>query len=681
MRFIKKEKLMDCAVHRLIFHLLCENKNNNCLEKSDYLAIIKVSTSIFSTIKTISRAIEKSTRDDEIMVAAGKYKESLHIDKNLTIKGKDQDTTILVGIIIVPKNTTVHFYDCTIQPTNPIFIEGKAIFHRCTFIGDTTNIIISTNKGQLTLNHCIVKLSKEVGIALLNNSEALIDHCFFETNGKTHVLIEHSHLQLTNSTLISATHALWLKSNAKAITRNNKLQYQQGTQIVVQESSILEDTNSMIEHGQGNGIYAINQSRISLQSTVMNYHALSQLWIQNSMLQATNCTIQQGKESGIMLRDYAEAAINDCLITHHKFANIQATLSSCLNIESSKVQFSEGVGIQLKEQSIANLIQTTIEQSTLAQLFVTEKSIVSLKECTFLNGQHVGIFLEKNANCTIIDSKMTQHINSAISVIHSELFMMHCHILNNEGNGILAAQQAKVIVDHSKFIDNVMPHIAAKTNADITIQQCELIRGKGIYILDSSTLSLYKSAIYNSEGVQIEVTDHTKLLIEDSQIYSGSSNGIKALRNCEVHIKRCQISEHRLPQIVINDSSLIFLDSELKDGRRNGMIIENHSEALIEDSIISKHIYPQIWIDLESDVEIKHTHLTEGSESDIYVQNKSTAHVDKCIIQNNQFPLNIQAIQQSKVNLHNSLVENHIGESYYFDIDSSITHYLDEVDY
>lgn len=672
---------MVCTVHRLIFHLLCENKNNNCLEKSDYLAIIKVSTSIFSTIKTISRAIEKSSREDEITVAAGKYKESLHIDKDVIIKGKDKETTILVGLIIVPKNTTVHFSDLTIQPANPIYIEGKAIFHRCTFIGDTTNIIISANKGQLTLHDCIVKLSKEVGIALLNNSAALIDNCFFETNGKTHLLIEHSRLQLTNSTLISATHALWLKTNATAVTNNNKFQYQQGTQIVVQESSVLEDTKSMIEHGQGNGIYAINQSRISLQSTVINHHALPQLWIENSILQATDSKIQQGKESGITLRDYAEATINDCIISHHKFANIQAILSSCFHIDSSKVQYSEGVGIQLKDQSIANLIQTTIEHSTLAQLFLTDQSIVSLNECKILNGQHVGIFLEKNANCTIINSEMKHHTNSAISAIHSELFMMHCHILNNEGNGILAAQQAKVIVDHSKFIDNVMPHIAAKTNADITIQQCELVRGKGIYILDCSTVSLYKSTINNSEGVQIEVADNTKLLIEDSQIYSGTSNGIKALRNCEVHIKRCQISEHRLPQIVINDSSLIFLDSELKDGRRNGIIIENHSEALIEDSIISKHIYPQIWIDLESDVAMKHTHLTEGSESDIYVQNKSTAHVDKCIIQNNQFPLNIQAIQQSKVNLHNSLVENHIGESYYFDTDSSITHYLDEVDF
>ncbi|MEO4052674.1 right-handed parallel beta-helix repeat-containing protein [Solibacillus sp. CAU 1738] len=645
------------------------------------MAIIKVSTSIFSTIKTINRAIEKANRGDEIALAAGKYKESLHIDKYVTIKGKEKESTIIKGLIIIPKNTTVQFIELTLQPTSPIYIEGNAIFHNCLFIGSEANIILSANNGQLTMDNCMVKLAKEVGIALMNNSVASIQNCMFEANGKSHFLLEHSKLQLANSDLSKSTHALWIKSKSTAETKNVKFQHHTGTQIIVQENGIFEDSNSIIEHGQGNGIYAINQSNITLEGTIIRHHDLPQIWIQESTLHANHCDVQYGKESGIMLRDYTEATLNHCFIAYHKIANIQATLSSRLNIEDTNIHHCKGVGVQLREQSIANFFNTTFADQTLAQLFVTEQSIASLKECTFNEGQHVGIFIDKNANCTLINSKVINHANSAISVIDSDFVAMSCDISNNDGNGILAVQQAKVTIDRTKFSDNAMPHIAAKTKSDITLNQSELVRGKGLYVLDYCSLYVTESAIYDGEGVQIEVADHTKLHLVDSQVYSGASNGIKALRNSEVHIKGSQIFEHRMPQVVINDSSLIFKDSELLNGNRNGFIIENHSEALIQDSFISKHLYPQVWIDLESNVEMKHTHLTEGSESDLYVQNKSSVHVDKCIIQNDKFPLNIQAIFQSKVDLHNSLIENRIGESYFFDINSSITHYLDEVDY
>ena len=114
-------------------------------------------------------------------------------------------------------------------------------------------------------------------------------------------------------------------------------------------------------------------------------------------------------------------------------------------------------------------------------------------------------------------------------------------------------------------------------------------------------------------------------------------------------------------------------------GDKNGFIIENHSEVFIQDSFISSHRYPQIWIDLDSTVELKSTQLTEGHESDIYVQNHSSLYASNCIIQNDKFPFNIQAINHSKINLQQTLIENATGEMFYSENNSEITHTFDEV--
>ncbi|MEK4229455.1 right-handed parallel beta-helix repeat-containing protein [Solibacillus sp. FSL H8-0538] len=643
------------------------------------MAIIKVSTSVFSTIKTVERAVDKANRGDEIQLASGKYKESLTINQYVTIYAKEQDDVLLEGIIIIPKDVTVSFNNLTIQPTVQIYVEGKAIFKNCTLHGQLTSVILSLNGGFAKLSGCTVKHATDVGLALLNDSSATIRDCVFEHNGKAHILLEQSAITMTDSECHHSKHAFWIKTKSRVQTENVKLHRQTGTQVIVQNESQFSDIGSTIEHGSGNGIYATKNSVITLHGTSLSHHQLPQLWIQLSNLEANNCDIQHGMESGIMLREHAEAELNHCIIAHHKIANVQATVESRLNMTYSQVHSCEGVGVQVREKSIVNFIETTFAANVLSQLFVTENSICTLKDSVIKEGRQVGIFIEKSATCAVVDCIVAHNANTAMTAIGAELTVVNCEVINNKGNGILAVNDASVTVDLCKFFDNGMPHIAGKTNAFVSLNQCEFIRGKSIYMLDNSSLYLNDSKISDGEGVQIEVADRTKARIKNCQISNGTGNAIKALRDSTLHIHDSQISKHRMPQIVVNDSSLIFKNSELLEGDNNGFIIENNSEALIQDSFITKHLFPQVWIDLESTVELKSTLLTEGAESDIYVQNKSSVYTNNCIIRNDKFNFNVQAVNHSKIDLYKTTVENTFGEKFYSENNSFITQTLDEV--
>lgn len=643
------------------------------------MAVIKVSTSVFSTIKSIERAIEKANRGDEIQLASGKYKESLTFNKPLTIYGKEQSDVIIEGLLIIPKNVTATFHHLTLQPTVQIYVEGHAIFHNCTIDGQLTNVILSVNNGKVVLENCHVYNADDVGLALLNDSRAELRDCQFEHNGKAHVLLEHSEAVVINSSFQQAKHSFWVKNESHLKIENTKIRDHTGTQIIVQNHSHVTDIGSTIEHGTGNGIYATKNCHITLHGTTIRHHQLPQVWAQLSKLEASNCDIQHGNESGIMLREHAEAQLSNCLIAHHKIANVQATVESLLNMASCQIHSCEGVGVQIREKSIVNFIHTTFAANTLSQLFITENSICTLKECTIKEGKQVGVFVEKSSNCTLVTSKIEHNANTALTVIDAELTIIQCTIFNNKGNGILGVNDAHVIAELSNFYDNGMPHIAGKKNTTITINQCEFVRGKSIYVLDDSSIRICESKILDGEGVQIEIADRTKALIKKCNILNGTGNAIKALRDSTLHVYDSQIAKHQMPQVVINDSSLIFKNSELLDGARNGFIIENNSEALIEESFISKHEYPQLWIDQESTVELKAAQLTEGLESDIYVQNKSSVIAENCIIRNDKFKFNVQAVNHSNIDLIQTTVENSFGDKFYSENNSFITHTLDEV--
>lgn len=642
------------------------------------MAIIKVSTSVFSLIKTVERAIQKANQGDTILVATGKYKESLTIDEDVIISAKIAAHALIEGNIIVPKGKKLLIENITLHPTAQIFVEGTLHLENCVIHGSLSSALLSLNSGNIVAKNCKFIGAKDVAVTLFNKSRATFSDCYFENNEKSHLLIENSTIELFNCELLRSNHAVWLKSNSNAVLEQVKIHHHTGTQIIAQDASTLHMQGCGIEHGEGNGIYASKQSKIHINATVIQHHTLPQLWIQSSQLHVTNSQVNYGNESGLMLRECAEATITNTSFSHHKIANVQLTLESLLNMTTSQIYSCQGVGVQLKDRSIANFNETIFAENVLPQLFVSEHSICTLKDTTIKDGLQVGIFVEKNSSCSIVSSTISNQENTAITVIGAELFMLDSRIHRNKGNGILTVNQANTTIEDCTFQQNDMPHIAGKDHANVSITNSELIGGKGIFMIDNCQLDVRESTIRNGTGVQLEVVGQTKATIFKTTVCDGESNGIKVMKDATMHITESHITAHKMPQIIVNDSSVIFKNSELLRGKRNGFIIENHAEAFIQDSFISNHLYPQIWIDLNSVVELSDTQLTEGHESDIYVQNNSTLHAHNCIIQNDKFIFNVQAVNNSTINLTHSTVENSIGDTFYSENNSQITHTLDE---
>lgn len=643
------------------------------------MALVRVSSSIFSRIKTVQKAVQRTTSHDDIIVATGTYKESLTFHENRTVAAQQDATVCIKGSIIVAESAAVTFENMTIQPTTQIYVEGKLILKNCVIEGGRTNVLLALNGGKLHCENTSFTDASDVAVTLIYNSEAQFEHCHFENNKKVHVLAENSTIHLSDCTLAQANQALWVKSHAKAYLTHVKIHHHSGTQLIIQDHALLEMKACEIMHGEGNGIYASDHSNIHLTKTTIQHHNLPQIWMQKSSLNVKDCQIQYGNESGIILRDYSEAMIENTLIAFHKIANIQLMLESLLNMTNCEVYSCQGVGVQIKEKSIANFNSTVFAYNVLPQLFITENSICTLKDATIQEGKQIGVYTEKGASCSIVSSTITGHKNAALTVMEAEIFLLNTTIHHNNGNGILAVNYAKASVDNCHFIHNDLAHIAGKNNSTVTVFQSELIGGKSIFVMDECELELTESVVKDGTGIQIELVGNTNATIQHSQISGGQTNGIVAMKDTLVNIIESQISCHKMPQIIVNDSSLVLKNSELLQGERNGLIIENHAEALIQESFISNHMYSQLWIDSESSVELNATQIIEGHESDIYVQNKSILHASKCIIQNAKFDFNIQAVNFSKIFLTETLVDNSFGSKFYSENNSEISSNLDEI--
>ena len=641
------------------------------------MAIIKVANTLFSTTKTIDRALKKSTANDEIHVAPAHYTETLHFNKSVNIIGQHKENVIVEGTIIIPSGSTVLFQDITIMPTAHIHIEGTVHFENCLFKGNQSNAIMSLTNAHVTLKNCQLENAKDIAIAAFKHSHVVLDNCAFKNNGKTHILLDQSSGSFTLCKFSRSTHALWLKNDASLTCKGNQLMSQHGTQIIVQQSTY-KDSNSLIKDSAGNGLFASKQAYVELVDCVFEQHILPQIWVQESEIHCTRTYIENGQESGMMIRTNSTAYLKLCKIAHHKIANIQLCQQSRLNLLQTSIETSEGIGIQIREQSIVNISNSIFAKNKLAQLFISDHSIVSISKSQIVEGQQVGLIIEKNSNCTLLESTISHHSNSGITVIDSECTAIDSTVHDNNGNGLLTLNGGTSLVENTLFIANKMPHLGAKNSSSITVQKCQFHEGKSVYIIEKSSVQMENCQLLDGDGVQIELNDHSKGTFIKCDIRNGQTNAMKFIRNSRAYITECIIAEHRLPQIVANDSSFIVNNSEIIDGERNGFIIENHAEAHIEETFIARHRYPQIWVDLHSNVELTSVQLTEGVESDLYLQNESRLVAIDSFIKNSKFTYNIQSINFSKIELQNTVIEHFSGDCFYTENNSEIISVTDD---
>ncbi|WP_342463228.1 right-handed parallel beta-helix repeat-containing protein [Ureibacillus sp. FSL K6-8385] len=624
---------------------------------------------MFSKFKTLKSTLTKTADGEIIQLFPKKYKESVQIDKDVTLVGDPSGQTVVEGMLIIPRNVRVIFRQITLSPNAQLYIEGEAIFERCIIKGNT-DVLITVNGGYIKAVESEFKKAGEVGIALLNNSNGIFKGCKFRFNGDTHLFIKQSKAYLESCEGSNALKSLWITDGSFVQTKKCHFHHHIDTQILAEGATYIDD-GSTIESGDGLGIAAKADSEVTLHSTILYSNASVQLFIENSRVSGKYCTIQNGKECGVMLHE-SEGFFAHCEISNHQSTNVQAKKKSIAHFERCEIHSGHENGIFIGKDSIVNCSETIIKNHLSFQVVVSEKSICSMKDCFIVSGRHVGILVEKKSECMLVECYVLQNNNSAFNVDRAILKLYRCEVSDNNGNGILAINHSHVEVDGCNFHHNQMPHIASKTKVKIYICNTDFHRGKSIFLIQRCKMHAVNSRFHDSMNVQIEITEHSTAKFEHCQIYNGKSYGVKVLKNSNFFFYHSQIFKHDLSQIVVNDSSVILNNSEIYQGKRNALFIQNHSEVYIQESFISKHAQTQIWIDNDSTLELLSVQLTDGEHSDLHAQNQSRIYVENSMIRNEKCRYNVQALNHSKIEIVKTIVENKYGDVYYSENNSSI---------
>jgi len=258
--------------------------------------------------RNIVNAIESAKPVDRIVVGAGIYQDNLVINKNLTLIGNNQETTIIDGnhvgnCIKIVSNTTVKISGFTIKNGT----QGRDLYD--TFGGGINNW------GNLTLENSTIRDNTAVGAAgIYNQGTISINRVTIRNNHADSdfgggIFNDRGNLTLKNSTITDNTayhgggiYNYGVISSSRVTIRNNHANngegrgggIRNGGTITMEDSEIMDN----VAGSEGGGVYnrgllflygvSISSNRAANGGGIMNYH---QAYLDDSTVSLINGNI------------------------------------------------------------------------------------------------------------------------------------------------------------------------------------------------------------------------------------------------------------------------------------------------------------------------------------------------------------------------------------------------------
>ena len=241
----------------------------------------------------IQDAIHHASDHDIIFINQGRYKETLHIDKPLTLIGQEATNTIIDG---------------TFSPIIIHVIANQVTINQLTIQkggGNTQNAGILLDSSHNTISNCYIFQTK-TGILSNANEHNTIQHCTFYKNGEGIRISHNTHAIIINNTF---------SHNGLGFHSNN--------------SHYTEITGCMA-HTNGIGYYFTDSHDFAIQQTA-----------------AYNNNDNQG---GFFFESCHNITLTDCIIAHNGFG-LKTSHCQQFTINHSTILYNTHAGVLIMDNS------------------------------------------------------------------------------------------------------------------------------------------------------------------------------------------------------------------------------------------------------------------------------------------------------------------------------------------
>ncbi|GHO86426.1 right-handed parallel beta-helix repeat-containing protein [Dictyobacter formicarum] len=361
----------------------------------DTLALRVVSLSSQNPVfyPSITAALQASISGDTILVEPGVYRESLIIDKAISLVGCGDREAVIIESIDLPclslQANDIHIEGLTVrnhlavQPSHYGAVDvsfGRVAIVDCDLSSASyACLVVSGPETVASVRCCHIHDCAGYGVLVSTVGSCKLEQCTVQRNGLAEAAaFQNSDLSLQDCTLCEGKGygALIQDCSQGGFLRCDIYANAQAGVAVFQES-IADLSACKLHHGWGSGVTFYQQARGLMQDCEVYANLSSAVEIKHhSTPVIRSCKIYKGKWSGILVSDVSQGIIEDCEIFDNVMAGIEVMWGSNPIIRRCLIHHHAYQGIAVFQGGRGVIADCDLSQNVLGSVSIESGSQV-----------------------------------------------------------------------------------------------------------------------------------------------------------------------------------------------------------------------------------------------------------------------------------------------------------------
>ncbi|MDN3354934.1 right-handed parallel beta-helix repeat-containing protein [Actinomadura sp. DC4] len=569
---------------------------------------------------TIGDAVRAAGPGAVVSVQPGVYRESLVIDRDVTIVAEKGAGTVRVVPVRGPA-LTVHGGEATVreltfeaaEPAEPAVLirAGSPALRDCEITDGGVEV---TGDAVAVLANCSVTGAQRAAFRLTGTSRTVLNDCTARSAGEDGIVADDEARAECTGTVVHGAGARGVHISGAARgrftrcemrdTRAAAVHAEGGSGLVLTECRLHDAGAQGVRLGGGAG-------RRTAEDRERRRDAASAEEPETSRSHAillARCEIFDTGAAGVLAEEQAAAVLDGCHIHDTGRAAIIAAGSSALELEGVRA-------VDIADSGLA----------------VSGTASVRARETTFARVAGNGVYVAGDAEIALTACEVRDTVYTAVHLAGgARLTLTGCRVHDTPEHGVRVCDQAELTARDTHVNDTAMTGVFVD-GGDATLHGCRIARARcGVALRTTHRPLLADCEISDVSGVGLEAGPDTGGLVESCRIRRTGSTGIFLDTGSTVRVDECEVSEVEGSALSVGAGARPRVRGLSVDkAGRNGVFVAGRAKGLFEDCRISGSGFPGIYVEAEAAPVLRRC-VVSGTDHDVVVCDGAEPVIEDC---------------------------------------------------
>lgn len=371
-----------------------------------------------ATCLSLRVALRQAAPGARITLLPGVYRESLVVDKPITIVGEGNPLEIILessqGPCLTLKAPTVELRGLTLRRTStedgddaPLVLvqSGRVTLEDCELTTETHDALRIEGQGtQAGLKRCHVDGRPEVGLDLGAGTSASLSHCLVEGHRKAAVRVgANGSAQLVHTVLKEGEGA--------------GLRVRMGGQAQLEDCELVDC--------QAGSLEVEAEGRVQLQ----------------------RCRLDSSRYAGVLASDKGQASLEDCDILGHALSGLHAADGAMITVRRTHIH-RNGFGVSILDRGLCTLEDCELDDNLQPGVLVHAGGTVQIKNSKLHDGQSLGVVCAAKGRGVLEGCEIFGNAQSGAKVERGgSLLLVRCVLRDGRDTGMLLFEDAELTLE------------------------------------------------------------------------------------------------------------------------------------------------------------------------------------------------------------------------------------------